>query len=59
MFFMAEHDDSHALLDKMEHDLRNLEFNEPYNVIAIRKLESKVHELKTKLAESELSFGQF
>ena len=59
MFFMAEHDDSHALLDKMEYDLRNLEFNDPYNVIAIRKLESKVHELKTKLAESELSFGQF
>jgi hypothetical protein len=56
---MAEHDDSHALLDKMEYDLRNLEFNDPYNVIAIRKLESKVHELKTKLAESELSFGQF
>ena len=56
---MAEHDDSHALLDKLEHDLRSMEFNQPYNVIEIRKIENKIHELKTKMAESELSFGQF
>jgi len=56
---MAEHDDSHALLDKLEHDLRSMEFNRPYDVIEIRKLESKISELKTKSQESELSFGQF
>ena len=56
---MAEHDDSHALLDKLEHDLRSMEFNRPYDVIEIRKLENKIHELKTKMAESELAFGQF
>ena len=55
---MAEHDDSHALLDKLEHDLRSMEFNQPYNVIEIRKLESKVRELKTKMQESDLAFGQ-
>ena len=55
---MAEHDDSHALLDKLEHDLRSMEFNRPYEVIEIRKIQSKIHELKTKLQESELSFGQ-
>ena len=56
---MAEHDDSHALLDKLEHDLRSMEFNQPYNVVEIRKLESKVRELKTKMQESDLAFGQF
>ncbi len=56
---MTEHDDSHALLDKLEHDLRSMEFNQPYNVIEIRKIESKVLELKTKLQESDLSFGKF
>jgi len=56
---MAEHDDSHALLDKLEHDLRSMEFNQPYNVIEIRKIENKVHELKTKLQESDLAFGKF
>ena len=55
---MAEGEDQHALLDKLEHDLRSMEFNRPYEVIEIRKIESKIHELKTKLAESELSFGQ-
>ena len=59
MFCMTEHDDSHALLDKLEHDLRSMEFNQPYNVIEIRKIESKVLELKTKLQESDLSFGKF
>jgi len=24
---MSEHEDSHALLDKLEHDLRSMEFN--------------------------------
>ena len=56
---MSEKEDPHALLDKLEHELRNLEFNQPYNVIEIRKLENKVHELKTKMQESDLAFGQF
>ena len=56
---MGEEEDQHALLDKLEHDLRSLEFNQPYNVIEIRKLESKIRELKTKLQESDLAFGQF
>ena len=55
---MAEGEDQHALLDKLEHDLRSIEFNRPYEVIEIRKLESKILELKTKLQESELAFGQ-
>jgi len=32
---MTEHDDSHALLDKLEHDLRSMEFNRPYEAIEI------------------------
>ena len=55
---MAEGEDQHALLDKLEHDLRSVEFNRPYDVIEIRKLESKILELKTKLQESDLAFGQ-
>ena len=55
---MAEHDDLHVLLDKLEHDLHSMEFNHPYNVIEIRKIENKIHELKTKLQESDLAFGQ-
>jgi len=55
---MAEEEDPHALLDKLEHDLRSMEFNRPYDVIEIRKLESKILELKTKLQESDLAFGQ-
>ena len=55
---MAEHDDSHALLDKLEHDLRSMEFNQPYNVVEIRKLESKILDLKNKMQESDLAFGQ-
>ena len=56
---MAEEEDPHALLDRLEHDLRSMEFNQPYNVVEIRKLESKILELKTKLQESDLAFGQF
>ena len=56
---MAEEEDSHALLDRLEHDLRSMEFNRPYDVIEIRKIENKIHELKTKLQESDLAFGQF
>ena len=56
---MAEEEDPHALLDRLENDLRSMEFNRPYDVIEIRKLENKIHELKTKMAESELAFGQF
>jgi len=55
---MVEEEDPHALLDRLEHDLRSMEFNQPYNVIEIRKLESKILELKTKLQESDLAFGQ-
>ena len=56
---MAEEEDPHALLDRLEHDLRSIEFNRPYDVIEIRKLENKIRELKTKLQESDLAFGQF
>jgi cell division septum initiation protein DivIVA len=56
---MAEEEDLHALLDRLEHDLHSMEFNQPYNVVEIRKLESKILELKTKLQESDLAFGQF
>jgi len=56
---MAEEEDQHALLDRLEHDLRSMEFNQPYTVIEIRKLESKILELKTKMQESDLAFGQF
>ena len=55
---MGEEEDQHALLDRLEHDLRSMEFNQPYNVIEIRKLESKILELKTKMQESDLAFGQ-
>ena len=55
---MVEGEDQHALLDKLEHDLRSMEFNRPYDVIEIRKLQSKIHELKTRLQESDLAFGQ-
>jgi len=57
-----EHDDSqdgtHAMIDKLEHELGALEFNRPYDVVKIRKLKTHINELKVKLAESELAFGQ-
>ena len=57
------HDDSqtttHAMIDEVEHELHSLEFNKPYDVVEIRKLKAKLGELKVKLAESELAFGQF
>ena len=57
-----EHDDSqdgtHAMIDKLEHELGALEFNRPYDVVKIRKLKAQLNELKVKLAESELAFGQ-
>ena len=56
------HDDSqdgtHAMIDKLEHELGALEFNRPYDVVKIRKLKAQLNELKVKLAESELAFGQ-
>ena len=56
------HDDSqdgtHAIIDKLEHELGALEFNRPYDVVKIRKLKAQLNELKVKLAESELAFGQ-
>ena len=56
------HDDSqdgtHAMIDKLEHELGALEFNRPYDVVKIRKLQTHINELKVKLAESELAFGQ-
>ena len=57
---MSDHensnDDLHMQLDKMEHELRSLEFNQPYEAAKIRELARKVYELKTKLAESEIAF---
>jgi hypothetical protein len=57
-----EHDDSqdgtHAMIDKLEHELGALEFNRPYDVVKIRKLKTHINELKVKLVESELAFGQ-
>ena len=55
---MAEGEDQHALIDRLEHDLRSMEFNQPYNVIEIRKLQNKILDLKNKLQESDLAFGQ-
>jgi hypothetical protein len=56
------HDDSqdgtHAMIDKLEHELGALEFNRPYDVVKIRKLKTHINELKVKLVESELAFGQ-
>ena len=56
------HDDSqaatHAMIDKIEHELHSLEFNKPFDVVEIRKLKAQLNELKVKLAESELAFGQ-
>ena len=57
---MSDHENSnsdlHVQLDKMEHELRSLEFNQPYEAAKIRELARKVYELKTKLAESEIAF---
>ena len=57
---MADHENSnsdlHEQLDKMEHELRSLEFNRPYEMEKIRELTRKVYELKTKMAESEIAF---
>ena len=57
---MEEHGNSknelHNQLDKLEHELRSLEFNRPYEMPKIRELKQKIYELKTKLAESELAF---
>ena len=59
---MEGHDDSqdgtHAMIDKLEHELYSLEFNRPYDVIKIREVTRQLNELKVKLAESELAFGQ-
>jgi len=55
-----EHDDSqdgtHAMIDKLEHELHSLEFNRPYEADKIRKVASQLNELKVKLAESDLAF---
>ena len=57
---VADHENSnsdlHAQLDKMEHELRSLEFNRPYEMEKIRELTRKIYELKLKLAESEIVF---
>ena len=41
---MEGHDDSqdgtHALIDKLEHELHSLEFNRPYDNIKIREVKS-------------------
>ncbi len=48
--------DLHSLIDKLEHELRSLEFNRPYDSAKIRELTQKVRDLKVKDAESELVF---
>ena len=48
--------DLHSLIDKLEHELRSLEFNRPYDSAKIRELSQKVRDLKVKDAESELVF---
>ena len=57
---MADHENSnndlHVQLDKMEHELRSLEFNRPYETSKIRELKQKVSDLSARLAESELAF---
>ncbi len=57
---MVDHENSnsdlHVQLDKMEHELRSLEFNRPYEMEKIRGLTRKIYELKLKLAESEIVF---
>ena len=57
---MSDHENSnsdlHVQLDKMEHELRSLEFNRPYETSKIRELTRKIYELKLKLAESEIVF---
>ncbi len=57
---MSDHENSnsdlHVQLDKMEHELRSLEFNRPYEMEKIRELTRKIYELKLKLAESEIAF---
>jgi hypothetical protein len=55
---MAEGEDQHALIDKLEHDLRSMEFNRPYEAIEIRKLQKKILDLKNEMQESDLAFGQ-
>ena len=54
---MAEGEDQHALLDKLEHDLRSMEFNRPYEAIEIRKLQKKILDLKNKMQESDLALS--
>ena len=57
---MSDHENSndglHAQLDKMEHELRSLEFNRPYETPKIREMRQKVSDLSARLAESELAF---
>ena len=59
-YSMSDHENSnsdlHVHLDKLEHELRSIEFNRPYDMEKIRELAGKVYQLKTKLAESELAF---
>ena len=57
---MADHENSnsdlHVQLDKLEHELRSLEFNRPYETSKIREMRQKVSDLSARLAESELAF---
>ena len=48
--------DLHVQLHKMEHELRSLEFNRPYETSKIREMRQKVSDLSARLAESELAF---
>ncbi len=48
--------DLHSLIDKLEHELRSIEFNRPYDSAKIYELSQKIRDLKVKDAESELVF---
>ena len=48
--------DLHSLIDKLEHELRSMEFNRPYDSAKIHELSQKIRDLKVKDAESELVF---
>ena len=59
-YSMSDHENSnsdlHVHLDKLEHELRSLEFNRPYETSKIREMRQKVSDLSARLAESELAF---
>ena len=52
-------DGTHALIDKLEHELgAALNLTDHMKLTRYAKFKSHINELKVKLAESELAFGQ-